>query len=90
MLAKYDDGWRVYSKKDAYSNELKFSSQRFSVPLVRLLEFQKMFSKTQLLCTYYEEKKTLSDDADSQKGHALFIADWVYFHWWKFQQRNHR
>ena len=88
IISQRDDGWAIYAEKDKSSNELIFSWSKFYIPLVRLVEFQKLFSKTQLISCYYEEKKQQSETSKVDKIYALFVADWVYYHWWKYQQRN--
>ena len=83
MISQRDDGWAIYAQ-----NDMTFSASKFYIPLIRLLEFQKLFSKTQLLSCYYEEKKQLSEARKVSKAQALLVADWTYFHWIKFKQRK--
>merc|ERR1711862_679837 len=88
ILAKYEDGWKKFGEKDEYSNEIIFSARRFNMPLIRLLEFRKIFGNTQLLSCYYEEKKTSTKNKSKHGFYALFIADWVYFNWQRQQGKQ--
>ena len=44
---------------------------------MHMLEFQKQFSKTQLVTTYFEERKVQTRKEEHIA--SQFIADWVYF-----------
>ena len=88
VISQRNDGWLLCTDHDDCSDEFIYSEKKFYIPLRRLLLFQKSFSKTQLLSCYYEEKKNHSESLKVDNTYALLIADWVYFRWWKFQQRN--
>jgi len=83
MISQRNEGWTIYAQKD-----MTFSSSKFYIPLIRLLEFQKLFSKTQLLSCYYEKKKQLSEARKVNKAQALLVADWTYFNWMKYKRRK--
>ena len=80
-ISEYKDGWKDFTVKDSVTNEVNFSGHKFYTPTMHLLEFQKQFCKTQLLASYFEEKRVL--DRDEELRAALFIADWVHFNRWK-------
>jgi len=80
-MSEYKDGWKDFTAKDSVTNEINFSEHKFYTPTMHLLEFQKQFSKTQLIASYFEEKKIL--DRNKEPRAAQFIADWVYFNRWK-------
>ena len=88
VISQRNDGWLMCTEHDDCSNELVYSDEKFQIPLIHLLEFQRFFSRTQLLSCYYQEKKNNSESLKVDKTYALLIADWVYFRWWKYQQRN--
>ena len=83
MLSKHDAGWQLYGKKDS-SNGVHFAPQKFCGPLPNVMEYQRMFSQTQVLSCYFEERKNAFMEINEDR--ALFIADWTYFHWWKYQK----
>ena len=80
-ISKYKDGWKDFSIKDDDSNEINFSEEKFVSHTAHLLEFQKEFGKTQLMTSYFEEKKI--HDKNKERQAAQFIADWVHYNRWK-------
>lgn len=76
-ISKYKDGWKDVTAKDSLTNEINFSGDKFYAPTTHLLEFQKLFSKTQLLVSYFEEKRMHSNVEEYHA--AQLIADWVHF-----------
>ena len=76
-ISKHEDRWKDFTVKDSLTNEINFSGQKFYAPTTHLLEFQKLFSKTQLLVSYFEEKRMHSNVEEYHA--AQLIADWVYF-----------
>ena len=56
-ISEYKDGWKDFTVKDSVTNENNFSENKFCTPTMHLLEFQKHFSKIQLIASYFEEKK---------------------------------
>ena len=85
MLSKHDEGWQLYAVKDG-PRDARFVPHKFYAPLRSVMEFQRMFSQTQVLLCYFEERKKAFYDIDKDKRMSLFIADWVYFHWWKLKK----
>lgn len=85
MLSKSSQGWQLYGVKDS-SRNVYFSPQKFYAPVQSVLEFERMFSQTQILSCYFEEKKNAFMEIDQGMKFSLFVADWVYFHWWKYQK----
>ena len=75
----------MYAIKDD-SRNAHFAPCKFYAPLESVLEFQRMFSQTQVLSSYFEERKKAYMEIDKGVKFSLFIADWVYFHWWKYQK----
>ena len=80
-ISKYKDGWKDFSVKDSITNEANFLEHKFYAQTVHLLRFQKEFCKTQLIASYFEEKKI--HDKNEELHAAQFIADWVYYNRWK-------
>ena len=85
MLSKHDGGWQLYAEKD-HQNNAHFVPHKLYAPLRAVMEFQRMFSHTQVLSCYFEERKNAFYDIDEVNKISLFIADWVYFHWRKFKK----
>merc|ERR1712194_246631 len=76
-ISKYKDGWKDFTTKDLIANESNFSACKLYAPTMHMLEFQKQFSKTQLVTTYFEERKVQTRKEEHIA--SQFIADWVYF-----------
>merc|ERR1712232_1113004 len=76
-ISKYKDGWKDFTEKDAITNESNFSASKFYTPTMHMLEFQKQFSKTQLVTSYFEERRVQTKK--EERIASQFIADWVYF-----------
>ena len=85
MLSKSSQGWQLYSVKDS-SNIVHFSPKKFYASARNVLEFERMFSQTQILSCYFEERKNAFMKIEPDMKFSLFVADWVYFHWWKYQK----
>ena len=85
-ISKYKDGWKEFTVRDCVTNELFFSEHKFYTPTIHLLEFQKEFSKIQLISSYFEDKK--NHDRIKELHAAQFIADWVWFNWRKINKKN--
>ena len=112
IVAKSEDGFKMYSVRDKLtgkytfslfsfinlirpyclprSGETYFSSTRFSKPANHLMEYQKHFSKTQILACFYEKRKNryYENFVEKNRRYGVLIANWVYFHWTLYMQRK--
>jgi len=66
MLSKHDGGWQLYAEKDGQNNAY-FVPHKFYAPLRTVMEFQRMFSQTQVLLCYFEERKSAFYEIDKDK-----------------------
>merc|ERR1712048_972024 len=87
MLGASADGWIIYSKQDNCSLQRYFIKEKFSKPLFHQLEFQKEFRSSQLLTSFYEEKKQLYNELKKNIHKAKFIPDWTYYSWMRHKNR---
>lgn len=74
LLSKHNEGWPLFVSKDV-SNNAHFAPRKFYAPLRSVIEFQRMFSQTQVLSCYFEERKKIYLETDKDKRFSLFIAD---------------
>ena len=56
-ITKYKDRWKDLTIISGTSDESNFTACKLYTQTMHLLEFQKQFSKTQLVITYFKEKK---------------------------------
>mmetsp|Transcript_27628 Transcript_27628/g.40807 ORF Transcript_27628/g.40807 Transcript_27628/m.40807 type:complete len:458 (+) Transcript_27628:151-1524(+) len=84
-LSERPDGWKQFGEFDQTTNEFAFFPSKFIKPLQAQLKYQEMLAHTQLFVGFVEKKKGLFMERSALlKGQeALFIANWVYFRWWK-------
>jgi len=80
-ISKYKDGWKDFSVIDGVTNQTNLCEKKFISHTANLLEFQKIFSKTQLLASFFDERKI--NYKDEEHHAAKFIADWLYYNMWK-------
>merc|ERR1711862_814878 len=88
LLAHYGGGWKLYAARHANSAEIDFSPKSMHIPIKRLLEYQTLFSNTQLMDSYFHARRLQHIGRNDNQFSRLFIADWVYFHWRKYKQRS--
>ena len=88
-LSKHADGWKDYGAYDESQGEILFSPEKKLQELMKQFQFQSIFTTTQLLANYFEERKnSLLSNKKLEEEKGLFIADWIYFSWWKHKQRR--
>merc|ERR1712071_353157 len=83
---KKPDSFKDFGQFDPDTGEFDFYPEKLLEPLRAQLEFQEAMISTQLFLSYIEEKKNNFDLLEGQS--AIFIADWLYFHWKRYQYRK--
>merc|ERR1712151_685782 len=87
-LSKHADGWKDYGMYDESHGEILFSPEKKLHELVKQFQFQSIFTSTQLLANYFEERKnSLLSNKVLEKEKGIFIADWLYYSW-KYKKRR--
>jgi len=88
-LLQHADGWKEYGEYDKTLGESLFSPKKKLEELERKFHFQCMIVKSQLSAYYFEEKKTSHlSDVELKFKNGLFIAEWLYYSWRKFQKKK--
>ena len=88
-LLNHADGWKEYGIYDESQGEILFSPEKKLHELVNQFKLQSIFTTTQLLAHYFEERKnSLFSNKVLEEEKGLFIADWLYFQWWKQKKRR--
>ena len=79
---------RLLFKKN-YDYNSNFSSDEFYKSYQSITDFQKLFCKSQLLSTYYNERRRFDTNIFRKNiSTMLFIADWAHFYWIRYKQNK--